>query len=96
MPPRPKAAPCCIYPLPKDACEVTKAAAAAIAGQMSQRQASREHAVSRSDVQRAVERHRYTTLCPVRHLRSNLALLSAIFIFCLCVNHATELLHGLT
>ena len=25
-----------------------------------------------------------TCLCPVRHLRSNLALLSAIFIFCLC------------
>ena len=49
--PRPKAAPYCIYPLPKDACEVTKAAAAAIAGQMSQRQASREHAACRSDVQ---------------------------------------------
>ena len=38
---------------------LTKAAAAAIAGQMSQQQASREHAVSRSDVQRAVDRHRY-------------------------------------
>ena len=46
-PPRPKAAPCCIYPLPKDIREVTKAAAAAIAGQMSQRQASKEHTVSR-------------------------------------------------
>ena len=34
-PPRPKAAPCYIYSLPKDVCEVTKAAAAAIAGQMS-------------------------------------------------------------
>ena len=60
-PPRPKAAPCCIYPLPKDVCEVTKATAAAIAGQMSERQASREHAVSCSDVQRAVDRHRYIT-----------------------------------
>ena len=84
-PPRPKAAPCCIYPLPKDACEVIKAAAAAIAGQMSQRQASREHAVSRSDVQRAVDRHRYTTARSTDlSLRSNLALMSAIFIFCLC------------
>ena len=60
-PARSKAAPCCIYPPPKDACEVTKAAAAAIAGQMSQRQASREHAVCRSHVQRAVDRHRYIT-----------------------------------
>ena len=60
-PPHPKAAPCCIYLLPKDVCELTKAAAAAIAGQMSQRQTSREHAVSRSDVQRAVDCHRYIT-----------------------------------
>ena len=50
-----------MYPLPKDVCEVTKAAAAAIARQMSLGQASREHAVSRSDVQRAVDRHMYTT-----------------------------------
>ena len=47
-PPRPKAAPCCIYPLPKDVCEVTKAAATAIARQMSQRQTSREPQVHHS------------------------------------------------
>ena len=35
-PPRPKAAPCCIYPLLRDVCEVTKAAAAAIAGEMTE------------------------------------------------------------
>ena len=77
--PRSTAAQCSIYLLLKDACKVTKTAAAAIAGQMSQLQASKEQAVCRSEVRGAVDRLRYITAHS-----TDLSLPCSSSVFCTC------------